>query len=171
MRYLPLILLFLVGCGTPFRFHTIDTEFKPYIERYEGHKGSDIRGMSIIFMSIESPTIGTCWKNNLGYRKIEIDPKFWFRSSDGDRELLLFHELGHCDLGRGHASLNSIMVPSHFGASLYLSNKDYYISELFSPNSLDLIHTEVYDKVKGDNDGERTHDTCGAYRFGKDHIR
>jgi len=63
------------------------------------------------------------------------------RSSDMLREMIIFHELGHCALGRGHTeSANSngvclsVMNSGTTDCSvLYNSNnKEYYLDELFS---------------------------------------
>lgn len=53
-----------------------------------------------------------------------------------DREELMFHELGHCILNRGHVnSTASIMYPYHLGGVGYLNRYMSYISELFGFSS------------------------------------
>ncbi|MEM8968008.1 MAG: hypothetical protein AAGE93_16435 [Bacteroidota bacterium] len=52
----------------------------------------------------ENRVLGQC---NFGFRRfdsnrITIDETFWDRSSDRGREFVVFHELGHCFLNRGH---------------------------------------------------------------------
>lgn len=66
-----------------------------------------------------------------------------WRSSDMSREQLVFHELCHCILGRGHTSdtlLNgnaaSIMKPSGetlYGSVLSEFKRSYYLDEMFDP--------------------------------------
>ncbi|MFK7979626.1 MAG: putative metallopeptidase, partial [Saprospiraceae bacterium] len=49
---------------------------------------------------IQNGYIGLC--ATTGERQIVIDEKFWKRSSELSKELIVFHELGHCVLERNH---------------------------------------------------------------------
>ena len=46
--------------------------------------------------------LGQCVHDNLEPDRIIIDQSFWFNSSYYDKEFIIFHELGHCFLGRSH---------------------------------------------------------------------
>lgn len=48
------------------------------------------------------------------------------------REILIFHEMGHCILGREHTEIDSLMRQFLFFDQEYAPNRDYYINELFS---------------------------------------
>lgn len=56
---------------------------------------------------------------------------------ESDRELIMFHELGHCWLNKAHnnAEINgtpqSIMHSIHFEGDLYWAHRDFYLEELF----------------------------------------
>jgi len=50
----------------------------------------------------ESGVAGTCSYGSHTPRHIEIDATFWNNSSDNFKEFVVFHELGHCVLLRGH---------------------------------------------------------------------
>jgi hypothetical protein len=59
---------------------------------------------------------------------------------DADREELIFHEMGHCVLGRAHKSIKtaegipaSIMHPYRISNSVYKEYRDQYLNELFHP--------------------------------------
>jgi hypothetical protein len=95
---------------------------------------------------VEGKTVlGTCTGG-----VVRIDRDYWvrFTTTDADREALMYHELGHCALGRGHVEgwtthattpLNGIVVriPSSvmraefIGGYAWSIARDYYINELF----------------------------------------
>lgn len=72
---------------------------------------------------------------------IFINGKVWNQITNSQREGLIWHEMGHCVLGREHETYSldgvhpgSIMYPSMFrGEALkfYIGNKSYYKRELF----------------------------------------
>lgn len=85
-------------------------------------------------------------QNQIIENHITIDMEFWNRFNDNVKEMIVFHELGHCVLGRGHregqlqnGSCISIMRSgSEFCRDVYNpSTKAYYISELFHPERAD----------------------------------
>ncbi len=49
------------------------------------------------------------------------------------RELIVFHELGHCLLKRQHSNGDSIMFPIVANPTHYNDRRDAYIHELFHP--------------------------------------
>lgn len=50
----------------------------------------------------DSNTIGFCRIYADGDQEIVLDQVYWDNASDNEKEYLLFHELGHCVLGRDH---------------------------------------------------------------------
>jgi len=50
----------------------------------------------------ERGTLGQCKSYSNGSKEIVIDQPYWNQASDVEREYLVFHELGHCILGREH---------------------------------------------------------------------
>lgn len=127
----------------------IDPEVRPIVKRFveEGnYRGLFIRTdhLVVIFGSTETVSlgaIGVCYSMIDGSRYIILDRDFWnsFRD-EATRELLLFHELGHCALNRfEHIDHNredglpaSIMNSSLIETKDYVNNRDYYLDELFS---------------------------------------
>lgn len=84
---------------------------------------------------------GTCSTNGHDIRDIVIDKAFWDRASYLSKEMVIFHELGHCILGRGHSEgsfqngiCKSIMRSGLGNCSdAYTNdNRDYFIQELFN---------------------------------------
>lgn len=83
---------------------------------------------------------GSC---SYGFRqanRVTIDMPFWDRAGYYSREMVVFHELGHCVLGRDHSEE---LTNNGFCASIMRSgtgncqtlynaqNKEYYLNELF----------------------------------------
>ena len=85
---------------------------------------------------------GLCHYSSTRPNQIIIDKSFWSSASSMIREMVVFHELGHCVLGRGHRESHysdgrcvSIMQ-SGLGSCYLLYNdvhRDAYINELFFP--------------------------------------
>lgn len=96
---------------------------------------------------------------DFAYPLIEVKKAYWDAIDDDTRRQMIFHELGHCLLLRGHntdsafvPSLNrsvplSIMNPwiiSSFGPqveSFYLNNLVAYLEELFDPLMIASLRT------------------------------
>ncbi len=90
----------------------------------------------------ETNVAGTCqYGSHLTH--VTIDTDFWYRNSNVQREFVVFHELGHCVLMRGHleSSFNNGVCTSimHSGltncnVAYNTNNRTYYLDELFSNN-------------------------------------
>ena len=101
---------------------------------------------------------------------IEIDRLFWSGADDARRENLMFHELGHCLLGRAHVETTdrlgypiSVMYPYTLSSNLYAGRRTQYIAELFQgskyyspqpsiPDDENIVHISFVDK-NGDQQG------------------
>ncbi|WP_304233313.1 hypothetical protein [Jiulongibacter sediminis] len=98
-------------------------------------------------------------RNRAGQRIVSIstDPICWFRESDQNKEALVFHELGHCLLGRDHKddlflsgaprSIMTTILEGPYQPCIYVFGgeedvkkcnltvrREYYIDELFDEN-------------------------------------
>jgi len=89
----------------------------------------------------EDGIAGTCQYNSHASNVVTIDLQFWNDASEASREMVVFHELGHCVLYQGHreAANNegaclSLMNSGTAGCQVYYSeeNREYYLDELFS---------------------------------------
>lgn len=145
-----------MGCSQAFQndprdIHGINPVFIPYVQQFEAILGHSIGDIPIQFAAESGNTIGVCnwWYG--GYRQIKIDPDYWNASPsnggpiDDDEKLsLIFHELGHCVLNRGHLDtsfidsngyqvMNSWMNWYVFFYDGYPGSKSYYLHELFNP--------------------------------------
>lgn len=129
----------IVGCGK-FRavnIGIVDPEFEPYVEMFLDHANISSINVDMYFNDLTGNVIGVC-KTRGSEKKIEIDIMWWSSASELDREIVIFHELGHCVLGQGHRNFRlsdgcrgSIMDEYHIGAYCYDKHYDHYIGEMF----------------------------------------
>jgi hypothetical protein len=127
-----------------------DMRFDPYVEAFMDRLllaglAPDTSLLDIQFSnSLPKNVLGRCSKVDGVYETVYINQTLWRTLNAGSKEELIFHELGHCLLDRGHdttlatdgtALPVSIMYPNHLGAH-YTSAANYsaYQTELFSTN-------------------------------------
>lgn len=145
------LLIVFAGCG---KAPAIDPAFAPYAMRFvaagmNSGRAIDLSGISIRFGDTAAESVTLSEANIAGYCEfstkvitITDNPKIfdWVKVSDSEREELIFHELGHCALGRAHtAALRpgtnepaSIMTPDLIGSlPVYSEYHAGYIEELF----------------------------------------
>lgn len=131
-----------------------DQVFQPYVERFEHNFNVKINNIGMNFNSLNDDTVGICYYNITG-NYIEIDRGFWDKSNDLTREVLIFHELGHCFMYLDHddnyidmgdqISPRSIMFPYVLSSKTYAKYKNYYINEL---NEKYLQNKKNSDRIK-----------------------
>ena len=149
-----LLILFLYSCGqigkfkdniknpknkNPRKYNTTNPIFEPYIAKFELYYGKSITDIPINFSKLENRIAGICYNWNFGYREIEIDKDQWEDELTEDRKLaLIFHELGHCELGLDHNdSLRKDKCPHSLMHSVLVREnclkkyKEEYLEEIF----------------------------------------
>jgi hypothetical protein len=130
-------LLIFTACGNT--SNQVDPEFNKYIELFEKTYNLKI-SLNMSFAAQPYPRVGVCYTQNGKGKLIQIDRDYWNQIDDDAKELLMFHEFGHCVLGRDHRSdymqvdgfvvPASIMNPYMFSSTVYSKNRDYYEKEL-----------------------------------------
>lgn len=149
------LLIGLVSCGKSLDV-TVEKEYKgvdaalwSYFEKFETEAAK--RGMTVdltsagITGSIERihahGTVGLCNHRLNEPNHVIIDREFWASASENSREMIIFHELGHCYLARGHKDVAkndgtcaSIMRSGNGGCVDFYtnSNKSKYLDELYT---------------------------------------
>ena len=95
MRYMIISLLLVLGCSS---FNHKDPELMPYLTEFFNIAGVEIfnETYSIEFSKLDDGVVGLCFPV---LKKIYIDPKFWNRVSEIQRQSLLYHEGMHCFCG------------------------------------------------------------------------
>lgn len=85
-------------------------------------------------------TVGLCNHRLDQPNHVIIDVNFWASASESAKEMIVFHELGHCYLGRGHkdqknedGTCASIMRSGNSGCIDFYSNSNRgtYLDELY----------------------------------------
>ena len=128
----------------------VEEDLWVYFERFEEEaraRGYDIDlirdEITGVIREIEDGGVaGECTYSSHQPNHVTIDKTFWDGASDRYREFVVFHELGHCDLGRDHreaanqAGLCLSIMRSGLGdcRDAYNSvNREVYLDELFDP--------------------------------------
>jgi hypothetical protein len=135
MRYL-IVSLLLFGCGGKEQ-PVIDQELLVYADRFEKDVGLKVIGTTVVFGSLPGDKVGVCsiWG---GKKKIVISREYWEKISENGREMLMYHEFGHCIAGLGHDEgvdafaqycPNSIMYPYAF-SYCYSQYKPQYLIDI-----------------------------------------
>lgn len=126
----------------------------PYFERFE--QAGAVHGIKVdlvkeqltgIIEDLPTESVaGQCNFYSHGPNHIIIDSEFWSRASDHFKEMIIFHELGHCVLDRDHREgqldngfcLSIMRSGEQPCRDVYNENtKEYYIEELFHPQRVD----------------------------------
>lgn len=109
-----LILLFLSSCSiikfSPSK-EGIDPKLKPYIYEFIKASGGMVTEDSISNLSANFDDLtgslkyanGVCWWTLNGSREILIDKQGWYRNTEMENMILMFHELGHCTCDKLHS--------------------------------------------------------------------
>ena len=123
-------------------------EFLPYIEEYEVLKGAPIRESIIAFFAGHLARAALC-----RYPFIFVDIDRWQILSEDVKRIVLFHELGHCDLMRGHESEEtfSIMSEQNFFITIRPDLETGELEERVVLNSkaqenLEFLYGELFSK-------------------------
>ena len=151
-------LITLVACGKDEsiqlnkEYQGVEAELWSYFEKFEAEAAD--RGLVIdlaavgITGSIEKihahGTVGLCNHRLDQPNHVIIDVEFWATANENAKEMIVFHELGHCYLERGHnddkknnGTCASIMRSGRGGCIDFYtnSNKRNYLDELYSNNA------------------------------------
>jgi len=141
-------ILVLQSCGKGEERAAVDSQLQVFFEEFSTE--AQIRGLEIdltemdvsgFFDNIEDQlTMGQCKQYDDDSKEVVIDADHWNKLSSTEKEYLVFHELGHCVLGREHLNTKddrgncvSIMQSGEGGCrDNYSTNKRTdYLDELF----------------------------------------
>ncbi len=95
-----LISLLVVSCNKEL---SSNIEFIPYVKVFLAEASSrgiasDTDGITMEFSDLPGLVVGRCTSSSL----VQIDPWYWNDFDDETREIVIFHELGHCILEQDH---------------------------------------------------------------------
>ena len=156
-----LVALLLTGCGRgsfdvrevkklPRTKHEISAELETFVQSFESEFRS--RDMDIVLKDklydyknldwLDRSIVGVCWKSRNGQtRRIEIQREYFDGLDYAGKEQLLYHELAHCILDKGHndgyrtnncpeSIMNSFIFSKNEIRYCYSPEKNFYLDEL-----------------------------------------
>lgn len=155
MRFLILIAILFTSCC---RFvhepvFNVDSELLPYLSEFEQLSAREKkplgRTQDLVMVFVDSfKEIEVLGKCTIGAPYmitpvVRISREHWEYLTDMAKEQLVYHELGHCLLYRGHTETyttidgkripKSVMISYEISDNTYTTNRAYYIHELFNP--------------------------------------
>lgn len=142
------IVTIMISCAEEDILET-DAELIPYFEIFANEAA--VRGIVVDYEAerIEgliqdipaSDVLGQCFRNVERPRKVIFDRPTWEQADEAKRQFLVFHELGHCFLNRGHLDLrdgdNNCVSIMHSSTQLCPDfeltdeNREFFLDELF----------------------------------------
>lgn len=153
------ILILMTSCGKKIQYETsvyIHEDVAPFVSRFQQLSGIQINDLHVTFKQMDMGLGGYCEKNEIIKEtpfektitktpKVFLNIDYWnnyLKIDKRGKELLVFHELGHCLLNRDHNESKldfngksipaSIMTPQMFESIYYSSNYSHFIGELFN---------------------------------------
>lgn len=75
---------------------------------------------------------------------VRLNAQEWERATEIEREIIIFHVLGHCLLMRNHRVECSLMNKNYITKYEYKEYREQYIAELFSMRGSKVINEEAY---------------------------
>lgn len=130
--------LFLaVGCGDGLTTHNQLPELAPYFEAFVAE--AEVRGIGVPAINIEftddkNAPAGKCVWSPFVTSTIKINQNTWSHLTEVAREMIMFHELGHCALGRDHVDGDEPTLMRPYPLEIwkqYEQSPKRYIDELF----------------------------------------
>lgn len=129
------------------RYSDVDSRLWEHFEKFENearlrNQIFNLNALGITGVISDIPDAGVAGTCQYGQHihHVTVDQQYWNNASDLQREMVVFHELGHCVLGRGHregANNNGICISvMNSGLAdcrvIYSNtNRPLYLDELF----------------------------------------
>lgn len=97
-------------------------------------------------IEVEERAVAYCKLSIVFIPKIAFLRSYWNNSSRTTKELLMFHELGHCFLNYDHVTSNSndIMFPTLIDPTYYRENRDAVLDKFFDPSDRPMWDVGVF---------------------------
>lgn len=125
-----ILLVGLVGCGKapdP-TFDVLKNRFQAEHLRITG-KSIDLKMVNIQFGELPEGVSARCHQGL--FPSITVTHINFSGLNEASDEMLIFHELGHCVLHRGHTDYKGIMRSERMEQMEYLADREKYLQELF----------------------------------------
>lgn len=142
MKYLILLLTLTACAPTPeiSLGESIGQEFQGYVKEFDETFQVTTQATVQFSDTLPDNMLGLCTtftRPNDFLNIVSINRKFWETANDWQKEQLIFHELGHCELGLKHDDFmldyglpKSLMNKRAIDWWVYRDNREYYLNEL-----------------------------------------
>lgn len=159
-RILPCFVLFFTGCGLPVSHivrkkgprPTMETNqtFHSVLQKFDAEASKRRGGMittqsvAVVFGFPQHPKhVADCTIYENGLMAITVKENWWRQNPPSSQESLIFHELGHCLLGREEhdctmmpdGTKKSLMHAEVVHGTHYMAHRERYLNELFNAPS------------------------------------
>jgi hypothetical protein len=132
------------------QFASSSSTFKPYIDSFTANARTYLGQPTFVVGDIpvnfgdttNEDFDGVCNSYSDGTKEVLIKKSWWDKASNHQKEVMIYHELGHCALNRDHDTelltkdeytvKGSIMNPTIPGSAHYVQYKSSYLTELFT---------------------------------------
>lgn len=129
MKRVLFFLPILIACG-----RSNYAGFESYVQAFEAQAAEHGRPLTVtsnIRFVEEQETVGYCSWGIFNKKDITIVRSGWDKMGEYEREMVIFHELGHCELGRKHLDNTLMQFPS-ISLAEYLGDRADLLTELFA---------------------------------------
>ncbi|MEQ9375660.1 MAG: putative metallopeptidase [Imperialibacter sp.] len=147
----------LTGCGTNVP-HDVSGYVDSFIDeaKLRGYDLSDARrGLIVEFTDLPDNKGGSS-KSSFFTNLIKLDPFIWKQMNDRQREMLVFHELGHCVLGRKHK--NETLLLGECASIMKEGGENTCVADIYSESWRSYYIDELFDAAVQVPDWYRTQD-------------
>lgn len=137
MKYIIILCVFLSACGQVY----VDPEFQPYVDEFiedAEYYNSNIEMLPHISISFvdefENPFVLAQCNYTIYESNVQVKRQSWDSANEFQRKLLVYHELGHCVLGKKHLSDDDIGIMSEdvtFYQNRFTGHQEEWIARLF----------------------------------------
>ncbi len=132
------------------QFAATDSTFKPFVDSFTSNARTYLSKPTFVVGDIpvnfgdtsNNEFDGVCNSYSDGSKEVLIKKSWWDKASNHQKEVMIYHELGHCSLNRDHDGellskddyevKASIMNPTIPGSAHYVQYKTSYLTELFT---------------------------------------
>lgn len=134
-------------------YPNVDARLWPFFESFEAEAKARGLNVNLKLAAITGDiapidgehVAGQCTYSSQAPNHISVDDEFWTKTGESFREFIIFHELGHCYLNRGHREdafangiCKSLMRSGVDGCfdNYKSTTRALYLDELFEPNKI-----------------------------------
>lgn len=122
----------------PVPYTPMDPTFQKYVDKFNAElKTNSV--VPIVFGPMDPKFAGLCYKWTNGYAEVHIKRSFWEVATEEQREELIFHELGHCHLNRGHND-DRIIIGGYSCPESIMNSQVFHVGEIDNCYKVDYNH-------------------------------